>query len=481
MTLLLDHLWQSTLIAVLVGLLTLGLGRNGAAIRFWLWFAASMKFLVPFSVLAEAGRRLAVLYPLPATLAPLANARPTAEMMLVPARSLIPAAVPMAGLFAWLAALWLTGILVLLFVRVARWRRLCRILRTARPVRNHGPLTVRLSATTMEPGLVGILKPVVLLPAGLDAHMAVNEMDAVLAHEAAHHRRRDNLTAALQMLVEVLFWFWPVVWLIGARMIAERERACDERVLAEGHDPHIYAGAILKVCRFCVRAPLACVSGAAGARLAGRVERIMMAEMPDRLGPVKSTMLVGLGAMLLASPLATGLEPVAHEIRLQAAAVQDGIRVVAARMSAVPLSAAPAALKVTATPHLHRPAVAPLPVVPSLPPAPVPATAQKAIVADQPARAKKVAPLPLAPEAKLALALAHARMALMPSGEGDPDAVTCRVPQYLPASRFRGPKICKVNRIWALLRARALDYSADGRELVSTAGGFVPRAAVRPG
>jgi hypothetical protein len=172
---------------------------------------------------------------------------------------------------------------------------------------------------------------------------------------------------------------------------------------------------------------------------------------------------------------------VAHEIRLQAAAVQDGIRVVTARISAVPLSAPPVALKVTARPHPHRPAVVLLPVVPPLPPAPAPATVQKAIVADQPAKAKKVAPLPLAPEAKLALALAHARMALVPSGGGDPDAVTCRVPQYLPASRFRGPKICKVNRIWALLRARALDYSADGHELVSTAGGFVPRAAVRPG
>jgi beta-lactamase regulating signal transducer with metallopeptidase domain len=59
-------------------------------------------------------------------------------------------------------------------------------------------------------------------------------MKWMLSWRMAHHRRRDNLTAALQMLVEVLFWFWPVVWLIGARMIAERERACDERVLAEG-------------------------------------------------------------------------------------------------------------------------------------------------------------------------------------------------------------------------------------------------------
>jgi len=49
-----DHIWQSTLFAGGMGLLTLALSRNSAGARFWLWFAASLKFLVPFAALAAA-------------------------------------------------------------------------------------------------------------------------------------------------------------------------------------------------------------------------------------------------------------------------------------------------------------------------------------------------------------------------------------------------------------------------------------------
>src|SRR3954471_6553956 len=55
MTAPLDHLWQSTLFALPLGALTLLLRRHAAALRFWVWFAASVKFLVPFSVLMAMG------------------------------------------------------------------------------------------------------------------------------------------------------------------------------------------------------------------------------------------------------------------------------------------------------------------------------------------------------------------------------------------------------------------------------------------
>ena len=55
MTALLDHLWQSTLFALPLGALSLLLRRHAASLRFWLWFAASVKFLVPFSVLMAMG------------------------------------------------------------------------------------------------------------------------------------------------------------------------------------------------------------------------------------------------------------------------------------------------------------------------------------------------------------------------------------------------------------------------------------------
>src|ERR1700685_1681683 len=54
-----NHLWQSTLFAVLAAMLTLAFKKNQARVRHGLWLAASLKFLVPFSLLMSVGRRLA--------------------------------------------------------------------------------------------------------------------------------------------------------------------------------------------------------------------------------------------------------------------------------------------------------------------------------------------------------------------------------------------------------------------------------------
>ena len=56
---LLDHLWQSTLFAAAVWLAARALRANGARVRYWLWFAASVKFLIPLSLLVGAGERFA--------------------------------------------------------------------------------------------------------------------------------------------------------------------------------------------------------------------------------------------------------------------------------------------------------------------------------------------------------------------------------------------------------------------------------------
>ena len=49
-----------------------------------------------------------------------------------------------------------------------------------------------------------------------------------------------------------------------------------------------------------------------------------------------------------------------------------------------------------------------------------------------------------------------------PTGEGDPDAITCRPPQPLPGSRMQGPQVCKTNRVWAQYRKDGMDVAADG-------------------
>ena len=60
-----------------------------------------------------------------------------------------------------------------------------------------------------------------------------------------------------------------------------------------------------------------------------------------------------------------------------------------------------------------------------------------------------------------------------PDGSGDPDTVTCRPPQELPNSRFLGPRVCKLNSQWALLRKNGQDISADGRDIISDKSGGV--------
>src|SRR5271168_3624740 len=55
---LINHIWQSTVFAILAGLITLAFHRNRAQVRYWLWLSASLKFLLPFSLLMTFGHRL---------------------------------------------------------------------------------------------------------------------------------------------------------------------------------------------------------------------------------------------------------------------------------------------------------------------------------------------------------------------------------------------------------------------------------------
>ena len=73
------------------------------------------------------------------------------------------------------------------------------------------------SPWTFEPGVVGIWRPVLLLPEGLADRLTSAQLNALIAHERYHIRSHDNLAAAVHMLVEALFWFHPLVWWIERR------------------------------------------------------------------------------------------------------------------------------------------------------------------------------------------------------------------------------------------------------------------------
>jgi hypothetical protein len=95
-------------------------------------------------------------------------------------------------------------------------------------------------ARLVTPCVVGVIRPAILLPASLASGLSLEQLDAILAHELAHVRRRDHWVSLLQRLIEAFLFFHPAVWIISARIRAEREHCCDDLALAAvggpGHD-----------------------------------------------------------------------------------------------------------------------------------------------------------------------------------------------------------------------------------------------------
>ena len=309
---LMNHLWQSTLFVIVVWLATLALRKNSARVRCWLWTAGSVKFLVPFSMLVGLGERFQW-RAAPAAVQPAVSF--VMQDILAPAVVVIaaPASVPQsAPVLPWLLlTVWALGSAVVLMSWWRQWLPLRSALRHATPVRLNAQygaddLAVLSSPSMPEPGVIGIRRPRLLLPAGVVERLTPAQMRALIAHERCHIRCHDNLAAAIHMVVEALFWFHPAVWLIEARLIDERERACDEMVLRSGGQPSDYAEGILEVCRQSVGIQLTCVAGVSGSNLRARVEAIMRNEIGRPMTRCRRWALAVAVAAAVGGPVAGG-------------------------------------------------------------------------------------------------------------------------------------------------------------------------------
>jgi len=311
---LINHLWQSTVCALAAALLTLAFRENGAKVRFLIWLAASAKFLIPFSLLVRVGEYLrwdtAPGLPGDSGLSILMSqiAQPAAVMTSDFAGASSGSAPSPWNWNPWriVLSIWLAGSTALLCFRLLQWHRLSAIVKASSPLHINASIPVRETVSTFEPGIFGIFSPTLLMPAGIVSHLAPAQLDAILAHELCHWRRRDNLTAALHMLVEVLFWFHPLVWWLGGRLVVERERACDESVIQSGRDRETYAEGILKVCQHYVELP-SCAAGVSGGLLRMRIEDIMTSPILSKLSMAKRCLLSLTAFLAIAAPIALGM------------------------------------------------------------------------------------------------------------------------------------------------------------------------------
>jgi beta-lactamase regulating signal transducer with metallopeptidase domain len=186
---------------------------------------------------------------------------------------------------------------------------------TAADLGLHGPLPrVLLTDTQQCPALCGLLRPVILLPRGLIEQLDSQALPLVLRHELIHLARRDLGWNLLQVCVQIVWWWHPLVWFANARVRALREAAVDEAVMLEpGSDE--YPATLVAVARTCVipsRMPMAFLGILeSGGRLEARVRRLVERPLPRsaRLGWVGWVTVFMAGALFLPMGFARRVEP----------------------------------------------------------------------------------------------------------------------------------------------------------------------------
>ncbi len=324
-----DHLWQSTLGVAIAAFFVWLAGPGRPSLRHALWLAASVKFLIPSSLLVAVGEAWApMLMPVPIPVLPTATFQIVGEPFTIWAearagmpddhslalRSLLPIAA---------VVIWATGALALLLLRWTRGQKVRSVVATGTELRSgrevsavgralarsqaaRRTVTVRLVPGVTTPALFGLRRAVLLWPAGLSARLSDAAMASIVAHEIAHFRRRDNVAALVHTLVETAFWFHPLVWWMSARLVEERERACDREALDAGVAPRTYAETLVTVCRFGLAVPQPLLSSAAGSSLGRRVE-VIMSYRSRRLAAPPRGFTMALAALLVLGPVAAGI------------------------------------------------------------------------------------------------------------------------------------------------------------------------------
>jgi beta-lactamase regulating signal transducer with metallopeptidase domain/tetratricopeptide (TPR) repeat protein len=305
-------LWQSSLLIIVVAALDFLLARKiRAAIRHALWLVILVKLLLPPALALPTGVAW-WLWPAKPPLTPLIQSE-TVSFDTAPPEDFVPQTAPIAlpppklngaawalllsgamsaGLFAWLALNWLkvTRKTHRSPAPVAAPCDFASALEQARQLAGlRGPMRLRLVNDTLSPALYGLFRPVILLPRALGEKLSAAQLRAVLVHEAVHLRRGDVWVNCAQTLLQIAYWWHPLLWLANARIRRLREEAVDDAVmLALRGDAEAYAPTLLEVAKFAFRRPLASL-GLVGilesrSALRQRVERLVDFRPPRRAG-----------------------------------------------------------------------------------------------------------------------------------------------------------------------------------------------------
>ena len=249
---------------------------------------------------------------------------------------------------------WLLGALLSAMHVFSGWRQTRRIAHSLERVsqeQSDTPLGYSRKATT--PIVVGMIRPIIVLPADIHNWTTEGERRAIVLHESAHLRRRDQWAAAIQAALGAVFFFHPAVRYALRALVFERELACDEAVLAAGVSSDEYTEVLLKVAERSISAPrgYGLAFGGSGRTLERRIKmiaahrpRIIWRPLARLFALSRIVAVMTLAALFLprADVTAQTLQDTPPQIQLAALPFGQGISLMLAAAAAEPVRAEPA-------------------------------------------------------------------------------------------------------------------------------------------
>lgn len=218
---------------------------------------------------------------------------------------------------SWAFPLWAGGValfslrLIWAYAQISRWRsqgtpgdaalsEAVARLAERMGIRRH--VDVLISSLADAPGMIGWLRPILLVPAATVSGLTPQQLELILAHELAHIRRHDYLVNIGQMIVETLLFYHPAIWWASRQIRRERELACDDLAVESMGDALSYARALTALEKTRVLAPDPAMGSTRGP-LMYRIQRLVTPEGrepgPSKLAGVTVLFLLGVTCLFL--------------------------------------------------------------------------------------------------------------------------------------------------------------------------------------